>query len=39
MLSSDLADLFGGLAIVFDALDSISSGSGDGGSTSGLSSE
>jgi hypothetical protein len=33
-MSSDLADLFGGLATVFDALDSLSSGSGDGGGSS-----
>lgn len=32
MLSSDFADLFDGLSTVFDALASISSGSGDGGS-------
>lgn len=33
MLSSDLADLFDGLSTVFDALNSISSGSDDSGSS------
>lgn len=33
MSSSDLADLFGGLSSVFEALDGLSSGSGDGGSS------
>ncbi|WP_169888103.1 hypothetical protein [Rhodococcus tukisamuensis] len=33
-MSSDFSDLFGGLSTVFAALDKISSGSSDGGSSS-----